>query len=196
MSIFLIFQMAVWLPAQNRFYLPPQPVTRILSTDDYVERTSTFLHASSERLLTVGHPFYAIEKGGKVVVPKVSSNQYRVFRVRLPDPNNFAFGDKSMFNPETERLVWAVRGMEVSRGQPLGIAATGHPYFNRATDVENPYIFNNSATADTDTRYSVAFDPKQTQLVIVGCKPAQGEHWKSTPFCAGEINLLRTHALL
>lgn len=180
--------MAVWLPAQNRFYLPPQPVTRILSTDEYVQRTSTFLHAASERLLTVGHPYYAIPSAdnSKVLVPKVSPNQYRVFRVRFPDPNNFAFGDKSIFNPETERLVWAVRGMEVGRGQPLGVGATGNFLYNRTADAENPFVYNNEATGNNDPRYNMAFDPKQTQLVILGCKPAIGEHWGPAKFCADE----------
>lgn len=178
--------MAVWLPAQNRFYLPPQPVTRILNTDDYVQRTSTFLHASSERLLSVGHPYYAIESNDKVIVPKVSSNQFRVFRIRLADPNNFAFGDKTIFNPETERLVWAVRAMEIGRGQPLGVSATGNFLFNRTADVENPVIYNNEAMADNDSRYNLAFDPKQTQMIILGCKPAQGEHWGPAKFCATE----------
>lgn len=124
--------MAVWLPAQNKFYLPPQPVTKVLNTDDYVERTALFYHASTDKLLTVGHPYFEITKNqNEVLVPKVSPNQYRVFRIRFPDPNTFAFGDKCVYNPDTERLVWAVRGIEVSRGGPLGSAITGHPLFNK-----------------------------------------------------------------
>lgn len=186
--------MAVWLPAQNKFYLPPQPVTKILSTDEYVQRTSTFLHAASERLLTVGHPYYAVtnEDHSKVLVPKVSANQYRVFRVRFPDPNNFAFGDKfcgekAIFNPETERLVWAVRAIEISRGQPLGIGATGNYLYNRTADVENPFVYNNEAMGSNDPRYNMAFDPKQTQLIVLGCKPAIGEHWAPAKFCTDEM---------
>lgn len=180
--------MAVWLPAQNRFYLPPQPVTKVLNTDEYVQRTSTFLHASTDRLLTVGHPFYAIENEdkSKVIVPKVSANQFRVFRLRLADPNNFAFGDKSLFNPETERLVWALRGVEVSRGQPLGVGPTGNFLYNRPADAENNFLYNNEATSKTDSRYNLAFDPKQNQVVIIGCRPAIGEHWGPAKFCADE----------
>ncbi|UNR78521.1 L1 [Tadarida brasiliensis papillomavirus 3] len=173
--------MAVWLPAQNKFYLPPQPVTRILNTEDYVTRTDTFLQCSSERLLTVGHPFYSItkEENGetKVLVPKVSPNQYRVFRVFFPDPNNFAFGCNNVFDPQTERLVWCMRGVEVNRGLPLGIPASGNPLFNRAADAENPYSYLNNITANGDIRMNVAFDPKQVQMLIVGCKPATGEYW-------------------
>ncbi|AHJ81407.1 putative late L1 protein [Rhinolophus ferrumequinum papillomavirus 1] len=175
--------MAVWLPATNKFYLPPQPITRVLHSDEYVTRTNIFYHAGTERLLTVGHPFYDVKKGGNVVVPKVSSNQYRVFRIQFPDPNNFAFGDKQIFDPEKERLVWAVRGVEIHRGQPLGIGVTGHPYFNRLSDVENSFNYNNSHAEDTDARANLGFDPKQTQLFMLGCKPQSGEHWGKAKAC-------------
>lgn len=180
--------MAVWLPAQNQFYLPPTPVTRILSTDDFVRRTPLFYHGSSERLLTVGHPYFPLMDSNdntKVLVPKVSSNQYRVFRCILPDPNKFAFGDPSIFNPDNERLVWACRGIEVTRGGPLGVAATGNPLMNKFGDVENPFTPFQDPAATGDKRFNVAFDPKQTQLLIVGCRPPLGEHWKKSKACSG-----------
>ncbi|AAF67129.1 major capsid protein L1 [Oryctolagus cuniculus papillomavirus 1] len=177
--------MAVWLSQQSKFYVPPQPITKILSTDEYVSRTNIFYHASTDRLLTVGHPYYELEKGGTVVVPKVSPNQYRVFRVRLPDPNKFAFNDKQLYDPEKERLVWAVRGVEVGRGQPLGVNVTGNPLFNRYDDVENSSRYNSGHNNDQDNRQNIAFDPKQTQLFILGCVPATGEHWTQAQRCAG-----------
>nr|WMI31305.1 L1 protein [Firstpapillomavirinae sp.] len=177
--------MAVWLPAPNKFYIPPQPFTRVLSTDEYVTRTTHFYHAGSERLLTVGHPFYPVTKnGGKVVVPKVSPNQFRVFRVKFPDPNKFAFPDKNMFDPENERLVWAVRGVEISRGQPLGVPVTGHPLFNRAEDVENSGRYATDYKDGKDHRQNIAMDPKQTQMFIIGCTPATGEYWTRAQACA------------
>ncbi|UNR78514.1 L1 [Tadarida brasiliensis papillomavirus 2] len=178
--------MAVWLPQQNRFYLPPQPVTRIVNTDEYVQRTDTFYYASTERLLTVGHPFYSIKDadGNNVVVPKVSPNQYRVFRVQFADPNNFVFGcDRKLFDPERERLVWAVRGVQIDRGQPLGAGVSGNPLFNRLLDAENALFQAYQKNDQRDTRENIAFDPKQIQLLIVGCKPASGEYWDATPFC-------------
>lgn len=183
--------MAVWLPATNKFYLPPKPITRILSTEEYVQRTSIFYHAATERLLTVGHPYHQIVKSvngeDTVTVPKVSPNQYRVFRVLLPDPNNFAFGDTGIFNPEKERLVWALRGLEVSRGQPLGVGITGHPLLNKFADVENNFQYANGV-AKEDERMNVGFDPKQSQLIMVGCKPQSGEHWqKGTPCSPSDI---------
>ncbi|AFR33949.1 L1 [Miniopterus schreibersii papillomavirus 1] len=175
--------MAVWLPSKNKFYLPPQPVSRILSTDDYVERTALFYHASTDRLLTVGHPYYPItETTADQTIPKVSPNQFRVFRLQLPDPNNFAFGDKCVYDPESERLVWACRGLEVNRGGPLGTPITGHPLFSKYTDVENPFT---AAKAVTDGRLNIGFDPKQTQMILLGCKPALGEHWKAAATCSG-----------
>lgn len=180
--------MAVWLPAQNKFYLPPQPATRVLSTDEYVTRTSIFYHASSDRLLTVGHPLYEIYKNGdrsEVTVPKVSPNQYRVFRLKLPDPNNFAFGDKSIFDPEKERLVWALRGLEINRGQPLGVGITGNPTFDRYSDVENPNKNLAGHGSEADNRVNLAIDPKQTQMFLIGCKPALGEHWVKSRWCTG-----------
>ncbi|BAA09503.1 major capsid L1 protein [Lambdapapillomavirus 2] len=183
--------MAVWLPAQNKFYLPPQPSTKVLSTDEYVSRTNIFYHASSERLLTVGHPFYEIykeERSEEVIVPKVSPNQYRVFRLLLPDPNNFAFGDKSLFDPEKERLVWGLRGLEIGRGQPLGISVTGHPTFDRYNDVENPNKNLAGHGGGTDSRVNMGLDPKQTQMFMIGCKPALGEHWSLTRWCTGQVH--------
>lgn len=181
----MILQMAVWLPAQNKFYLPPQPATKVLSTDAYVTRTSIFYHASSERLLTVGHPLYEIYKPNstEVIVPKVSPNQYRVFRLRLPDPNNFAFGDRSIFDPERERLVWALRGIEVNRGQPLGVGVTGNPTFDKHADVENSNRVQADQAPDKDDRVNIGFDPKQTQMFLIGCKPALGEHWAPAARC-------------
>lgn len=178
--------MAVWLPAQNKFYLPPQPVTRIISTDDYVERTALFYHTSTDKLLTVGHPYYEITDTTKneVTVPKVSPNQYRVFRLKLPDPNTFAFGDKCVYDPDSERLVWACRGIEVGRGGPLGASITGNPLYNKGSDVENPFTYP-KAPVDADNRVNVGFDPKQTQMILLGCKPAIGEHWKKSIPCSG-----------
>lgn len=178
--------MAVWLPATNKFYLPPQPITRVKSTDEYVNRTDIFYHASTERLLTVGHPFYEIKKNDQVVVPKVSGNQFRVFRVKFPDPNNFAFQDKHIFDPEKERLVWCVRGLEIDRGQPLGISLSGHPLFNKLADAENSFVYNNSQGTDQDARQNIAFDNKQMQLFMVGCRPQLGEYWDTATPCADQ----------
>lgn len=175
--------MAFWLPSDKKLYLPPSPVTTTMSTDAYVTRTPIYYHADSDRLLTVGHPYFQLYDSGKqkVTVPKVSSSQYRVFRVRLPDPNRFALGDQTLYNPEKERLVWALRGIEVGRGQPLGIGTTGHPLFNRFDDHENPGKY--TPEIGKDNRQSVSFDPKQTQLFLVGCAPAIGEHWGKARSC-------------
>nr|CAB96121.1 L1 [Kappapapillomavirus 2] len=176
--------MAVWLSTQNKFYLPPQPVTKIPSTDEYVTRTNVFYYASSDRLLTVGHPYYEIRDKSTMLVPKVSPNQYRVFRIKLPDPNKFAFGDKQLYDPEKERLVWCLRGIEVNRGQPLGVSVTGNPIFNKFDDVENPTKYYNNHADQQDYRKSMAFDPKQVQLLMLGCVPATGEHWAQAKQCA------------
>lgn len=180
--------MAVWLPAQNQFYLPPTPVTRIISTDDYVKRTSLFYYGSSERLLTVGHPYFSIlnTTGNQVLVPKVSPHQYRVFRCRLPDPNKFAFGDSRIYDPEKERLVWACRGVEIGRGGPLGVSVTGNTLWSKLMDAENAFTTPN-VKADY-RRLPLAFDPKQTQLLIVGCRPALGEYWKKAKPCSADAN--------
>nr|ANY26603.1 major capsid protein L1 [Human papillomavirus type 53] len=182
--------MAVWRPSDSKVYLPPTPVSKVITTDAYVKRTTIFYHAGSSRLLTVGHPYYPISKSGKTDIPKVSAFQYRVFRVRLPDPNKFGLPDTNIFNPDQERLVWACVGLEIGRGQPLGVGVSGHPLFNRLDDTESSSI----AIQDTapDSRDNISVDPKQTQLCIIGCAPAIGEHWtkgtacRSTPTTAGD----------
>ncbi|ALX18468.1 L1 protein [Rusa timorensis papillomavirus 1] len=169
-----------WLPSKGKLYLPPPtPITKVLHTDDFVSRTNIYYHAKSDRLLTVGNPYYTIKQHDKLVVPKVSGNQYRVFRVSFPDPNKFALADPKVYDPDKERLVWGVRGVEIRRGQPLGVGTTGHPFLNKVGDTENPSIFLKQGK---DDRQNVSFDPKQIQLFVLGCTPCEGEHWgKATP---------------
>lgn len=175
--------MAVWLPT-GKLYLPPtQPTTRVLQTDEYIRGTSLFFYAGSERLLTVGHPFFPVVEDGtnKVLVPKVSANQYRVFRVKLPDPNKFALIDQGVYDSNTERLVWRLRGCEIGRGGPIGVNTTGHQLFNKVQDTENPYVY---VVEGDEARVNLSCDPKQTQLFIVGCTPATGQHWDKAIPCA------------
>lgn len=177
--------MSLWLPNSGPLYLPPQkPVARVLGTDEYITRTNLYFQAASDRLLTVGNPYFPLLDTQKetVTVPKVSGNQYRVFRVMFPDPNKFALIDSSIYNPDRERLVWALRGIEVSRGGPLGVGPTGHPLFNKYMDTENPFAYPPPEKADN--RLNVSFDPKQTQMLIVGCVPAMGQHWDAAKPCA------------
>ena len=178
--------MAVWQSASGKVYLPPStPVARVQGTDEYVERTNIYYHAYSDRLLTVGHPYFNIynNQGTRLEVPKVSGNQHRVFRLKLPDPNRFALADMSVYNPDKERLVWGLKGIEIGRGQPLGIGSSGHPLFNKVNDTENG---NTYKTSSKDDRQNISFDPKQLQMFIIGCTPCIGEHWDKAPACVAD----------
>uniref|UniRef100_A0AAU7E3V6 Major capsid protein L1 n=1 Tax=Mops bat papillomavirus TaxID=3141892 RepID=A0AAU7E3V6_9PAPI len=189
--------MAFWRPSTNKFYIPPQPITRAVSTDEFVHRLNVFYHASTERLLMVGHPYFSIEKQPPppatsddfpLKVPKVSPYQYRVFRLKLPNPNEFVFPDKSAYNPDTERLVWACRGLEIGRGGPLGIGLVGHPYLNKFEDVENIPLVDaavrlNAQVNNQDFRRNTAFDGKQTQMFMVGNHPPVGTYWTLAKKC-------------
>ena len=160
---------SLWLPSSGPLYLPPaKPLARVLRTDDYVTGTNVYFHAESDRLLIVGHPYFDVKENGEnqITVPKVSANQYRVFRCKLPDPNKFALVDSDIYNPDRERLVWQLTGLEIKRGGPLGIGSTGNPYFNKYGDTENPNTYPEKE--GKDQRMNVSFDPKQTQLFIVG----------------------------
>jgi len=175
---------SLWLPATGKVYLPPStPVARVQSTDEYIQRTDIYYHANSDRLLTVGHPYFDVRDTvdqTKILVPKVSGNQFRAFRLLLPDPNRFALVDMNVYNPEKERLVWACRGLEIGRGQPLGVGSTGHPLFNKVKDTENS---NNYIVTSKDDRQDTSFDPKQVQMFIIGCTPCEGEHWDAAKPC-------------
>lgn len=176
--------MSYWVQPQSKLYLPPpKPVTRVVPTDDYVKSTNIFYHGSSERLLTVGNPYFEVRRDGKVVVPKVSGNQFRVFRLLLPDPNKFALPDPTIYDPENERLVWRLVGIEIGRGGPLGFGTTGNPLMNRYQDGENSGKF--SKNQEPDNRNNVSMDPKQTQLFVVGCRPCMGSHWDVAQTCVG-----------
>lgn len=180
--------MTMWRPTTGKVYLPPTPpVARVQSTDEYVERTNVFYHAMSDRLLIVGHPYFDVRSvaGDTIDVPKVSGNQYRAFRIRFPDPNRFALADMSVYNPEKERLVWACAGLEIGRGQPLGVGTSGHPLFNKVRDTENNSSYQKGST---DDRQNTSFDPKQVQMFVVGCAPCLGEHWDKAPVCESEKN--------
>lgn len=173
----------MWRPSDSTVYVPPpNPVSKVVATDAYVKRTNIFYHASSSRLLAVGHPYYSIKKVNKTVVPKVSGYQYRVFKVVLPDPNKFALPDSSLFDPTTQRLVWACTGLEVGRGQPLGVGVSGHPLLNKYDDVENSGGYGGNP--GQDNRVNVGMDYKQTQLCMVGCAPPLGEHWGKGTQCS------------
>ena len=175
--------MALWTQLNGKLYLPPpKPVARVLSTDEYVINTNLFFYAATDRLLQVGHPYFEVRNvQGDVEVPKVSGNQYRVLRVSLPDPNKFALVDPTIYNSEHERLVWKLRGLEIGRGGPLGVACTGNPLFNKYGDTENPNKYPTKQSRDN--RQNVAVDPKQTQLFMIGCSPPIGAHWDLAEFC-------------
>lgn len=177
----------LWMQNPGKLYLPPsRPVARILNTEEYVKGTNIYFHAGSDRLLTVGHPYFEVKSqdNAKVTVPKVSGNQYRVLRVLLPDPNKFALIESEIYNPETQRLVWRLKGIEIQRGGPLGIGTTGHPLLNKLGDTENPTKY---LTQSRDDRQDVSLDPKQTQLFIVGCTPSMGAHWDLAKPCAEDV---------
>lgn len=179
--------MAFWLPNTGNIYLPPsRPIPKVLPTDEFVVNTDIFFYASTERLLQVGHPYFPIistDDNVTVKVPKVSPSQYRVMRLKLPDPNQFALIDQDIYNPDTERLVWKIRGMELDRGGPLGISSTGHPLLNKYGDTENPLGRLIDEQDDTDYRLNLSFEPKQTQILIVGCTPPIGQHWDIAKPC-------------
>ncbi|AVH76295.1 L1 [Serinus canaria papillomavirus 1] len=173
------------------------------STDEYVTGLDYYYHLHTDRLLTVGNPYFEVadtDKGG-VAVPKVSANQYRCFRILLPDPNGtFQLPETNLYDPEKHRLVWQVKGVQVNRGQPVGVGLAAAPAFNRGRDAEqNSRAYVNGP--DNDDRISCAFDPKQNQMMIVGCAPAIGEHWGKAEHCAGDtldtkcpaIQLVNTH---
>lgn len=178
--------MAAWLPSSGRLYLPPQkPTPKVLSTDEYITRTNLYFHATSDRLFTIGHPYYRIDGDNDTIkIPKVSGNQYRVFRVYLPDPNKFALIDKDVYDPDTERLVWGMRGLEIARGGPLGVGVSGHPLFNKFADTENPFAYNDEVK--NENRLNVTSEPKQTQLFLVGSAPPIGGHWDKAKPCAAQ----------
>ncbi|ATQ38187.1 L1 [Gammapapillomavirus sp.] len=175
---------SLWLPSAGPLYLPPaKPTARVLRTDEYVIGTDVYFHAESDRLLIVGHPhFDVIENGNNISIPKVSANQYRVFRCKLPDPNKFALVDPTVYNPERQRLVWRIIGLEIGRGGGIGVSSIGHPLFNKIRDTENPNQYPGAEGAEQ--RMDVSMDPKQIQMFIVGCKPATGEYWDTAPKCA------------
>lgn len=174
--------MALWSSTNGKVYLPPSaPVARVLRTDEYVQETDVYFHSNTERLLIVGNPYYDVEAQGKVTVPKVSANQYRVFRCKLPDPNRFALVDRNIYNSETQRLVWKLVGLEVGRGGPLGVGSTGHPLLNKIGDTENNSFY--LGAQQNDERQNISVDPKQSQMLIVGCIPATGEYWDLAKPC-------------
>lgn len=173
--------MSYWMPSSGTVYFPPpRPVARVLNTNEFVKPTNVFFHAQTERQLLVGHPYFDVvdpADESKISVPKVSGNQYRVLRLMLPDPNKFALIDKNFYDPDHERLVWRLQGIQIGREGPLGIGATGHPLFNRFVDTENPGAYPPAIDGTKDNRVDMSMDPKQVQLFIVGCKPPIGLHW-------------------
>lgn len=156
------------------------------STDEYVQKTEYMYHLETERLLMVGNPYFAVNDTDKQrdAVPKVSANQYRVFRLRLPDPNNQFDLPDGLLDPSKYRYCWQLVGIEVCRGQPLGVGPSAAPAFNKGRDVEAPTrMLPDDPMREDDNRVNVAIDPKQNQMLIVGCAPAVGQHWTAAKPC-------------
>ncbi|ADJ96340.1 L1 protein [Delphinus delphis papillomavirus 1] len=163
---------------------PPGPLNRVLHTDEFVKRTDAFYYASTDRQIIIGNPYFkVVDHDSKVIAEKVSPHQYRVFRLLLPDPNQFALVDSNVYDPKTERLVWLLRGFDVGRGGSLGVGATGHPLFDKLKDAENPNNASYNQSDSTDVRQNVCIDPKSMQMILVGCKPAVGQHWDVASTC-------------
>lgn len=182
-----VLQMALWTTGP-RLYLPPAPIAPVLCTDDYTVRKGIYYHGDTERLIYVGHPqYHIVGPTGDHVVPKCSPNQWRVFRVKLPDPNNFALPDSNVHDPNKERLVWAMRAVQVSRGQPLNPSVIGHPFFNSYMDAES--LTKKTADQKDDDRKLAGMDPKQCQFLLVGAKPAIGEYWDFADECPKQQHL-------
>lgn len=173
--------MSYWLPNTGTVYLPPpKPVARVLSTSEFVKPTNLFFHAHTDRQLLVGHPYYDVydpANADRITVPKVSGNQYRVLRLHLPDPNKLALIDSNVYDPDHERLVWRLSGIQIDRDGPLGIGATGHTFLNKYVDTENPVTYPNDLENQKDYRVDMSVDPKQIQMFIVGCTPPTALHW-------------------
>ncbi|ADJ96346.1 L1 protein [Phocoena phocoena papillomavirus 1] len=180
-----------WLPATDKLFLPPPaPVSKILGTDEFVSRLNIFYHAGTGRQLLVGHPYFdvTVKNTNTLIAKKVSGNQFRAARFTLPDPNRFALQDPGIYDPEKERLVWACRGLQVGRGLPLGGGTTGHPFYNKTKDTENPGNKYPDDHETGDIRQNVSCDPKQVQMLFVGCTPCIGEHWdKVEKPCVGDV---------
>lgn len=188
---FNILQMSFWQRENGKLYLPPsKPTAKVLSTDDYVKETNIFFHTGTERLLNVGHPYFEVlnDATQAVEVPKVSGNAYRVLLLQLPDPNKFALINQNVFDPNRERLVWKLKAVQLDRGGPLGVGVTGHPLFNKVLDAENPTQYPPKLQPTDDLRMDVAHDPKQSQIFILGCTPAIGEHWDKADFCPTHVS--------
>ncbi|QGM48360.1 L1 [Hemidactylus frenatus papillomavirus 2] len=182
--------MATALWSDSGMFLPPPPNAQpLLSTEDYCSPTDIYLLGRSPRLLTVGHPYFAVGEGTSTAeaVPLVSGHQYRVFRVQLPDPNDALFlPDTSIHSPD-HKLVYRLTGIEVKRGQPFGIGASGNPEMNLGRDVENtaaPPVEDGEEVKGEKVLVSNAFDPKQAQMFIVGCTPAVGQYWGPAKACS------------
>lgn len=185
---------AIYLPGSASYILPPPPsIDPLFSTDDYVQDTGLLYHATTDRLMTVGHPYFDVYKsdsnsGGNGAaqppeIPKVSAHQYRVFRVKLPDPNAMLLPDSSLQSSDF-KLVWQLKALSVVRGQPCAVGLSGNSNFNKMYDRENsPQGAEDKNGNQKDHRVPLCVEGKQSQILICGCKPSLGEYWGSASEC-------------
>ncbi|AHN65804.1 L1 [Pygoscelis adeliae papillomavirus 1] len=169
-------------PLPPALYIPSTAqLPSVYSTDDFLEKTDYVYHCGTDRLLTVGHPYFPVMSENVVIVPKVSANSYRVFRLKLPDPNGqFPLPAGGISDPDKHRLVWQLIAIQVTRGGPVNVGLSGAPLFDRERDIENPSPRGNNADRE---RINTAIDPKQNQMLICGCSPAVGQHWSQAKAC-------------
>ncbi|ACD39811.1 L1 capsid protein [Chelonia mydas papillomavirus 1] len=176
--------MAVWTPSTSALFVPPVNVPALYSTKEFVQRTSYVFHGTTERLLTIGNPYFPLIDRDVVIVPKVSAYQYRVFRIKLPDPNKFPIPESARGDKDSTRLVWAVQGIQVNKSQPLGVGPSGNTMSSGTLDyADSHHPGNEKPPPPDDRRINSASDSKQSQVLIVGCIPPMGQHWDASIRC-------------
>ncbi|QYW06007.1 L1 protein [Papillomaviridae sp. Haddock_c45] len=176
--------------------VPVSPVMR--STDEFTHDTGLVYAVTSQLMSLIGHPHYDITKSRKrrgktvtdVILPMVSPFQFRVFELNLPDPNHMSFPETLEHrNLSSQRYVWSVEMVEVTRNGPLGVPLTGNSMFAKFADIENPVVDwtkrekqkgAKGGVDNKDGRVMVGFDGKQTQFIAIGAKPLKGFSWTGT----------------
>lgn len=136
--------------------LPPQNIWK--TSDQYTTGTDLYFTIKSERIVLQGHPYF-----GSSDVPFVSPQQWRVFKLQMPEPNNFNISQQGTALSDV-KYIWQLKGFKINREGPIRAGCELNKNFDPKTVPQT----------DPD---KLVYDVPATQHIVVGCRPCLGVHY-------------------
>lgn len=152
--------------------LPPQSIWK--TSDQYTTPTELYFTIKSERIVLQGHPYFQ-----STDVPFVSPQQWRVFKLQLPEPNNFNISQQGAALTDV-KYIWQLKGFKINREGPIRAGCELNKNFDPKT----------IPLTDPD---KLVYDVPAQQHIVVGCQPCKGIHYEPHGFTNQAVPYLTSH---